>query len=171
MSGFEIKVEPLGQDELDKRFKAVPEVYEREMLAATWESTLLLEREVKELTPVGVGGGSGLRGSISGKEPVVLGAHVLGEVSTSLKHAIPVELGSKPHMPPVEPIADWAQSKLGLGPKEAKGAAFAIARKIKVKGTKGAHMFERGFEANQSQVRTIYSTALDRVMAHMGGAS
>lgn len=170
IDGFEIKIDGKAFDGAVAAFKKAPEIYEREMKATTIEATMLLERETKERTPVGSGGGAGLRGSISGKEPVVLGAQVIGEVSTSITHAIPVELGTKPHMPPIEPIADWAQAKLGLNAVEAKGAAFAIARKIAVQGTEGAHMFERAFDANQSQVRTQYSNALDRIMTQMGGA-
>jgi len=48
------------------------------MTAAMWESEFLIEREVKEKTPVGVGGGGGLRGSIAAQSPEVSSDIVLG---------------------------------------------------------------------------------------------
>lgn len=38
-------------------------------------------------------------------------------------------------MPPVSPIEDWVKSKFGLSGREATGAAWAIATKIKNEGT------------------------------------
>ena len=44
--------------------------------------------------------------------------------------------GRKPgKMPPIAPIERWVQVKLGLSGNEAKGAAFAIAKKIAAEGT------------------------------------
>ncbi|MFP3386732.1 hypothetical protein, partial [Tritonibacter sp. SIMBA_163] len=73
---------------------------------------------------------------------------VIGIVGTAALHAVPVEMGSKPHFPPIQPLEDWAHHKLDLPAEEARGAAFAIARKIAAKGTEGAHMVERAKDAN-----------------------
>lgn len=43
-------------------------------------------------------------------------------------------------MPPPAAIQRWAQRKLGLSAKQAKGAAFVLARAIAVKGIKGKHI-------------------------------
>jgi hypothetical protein len=57
------------------------------------------------------------------------GAGVL--VSNSAPYAGVIEYGRRPgRMPPREPIARWAQRKLGLPYKDAKGIAFVIARRI-----------------------------------------
>ncbi len=164
---FAIHIDIREAAALAKAFDQAPEIVTRELTAATWEAELLLERETKELTPVGVGGGGGLKGSISAREPRVLADNVIGEVGTSLPHAVPVELGTKPHMPPVQPLADWARHKLGVEPGEARSVGYRIARKIAVKGTQGAHMFSRAFAANEAQVQGIYADALTRIVRRM----
>ena len=74
-----------------------------------------------------------------------------------MAYAVPVELGTGPHMPPIRPLADWAEHKLGVAPEKARSVGYRIARKIAAKGTDGAHMFERAFTSNEAQVRTIFA--------------
>ena len=38
-------------------------------------------------------------------------------------------------MPPIDPIQDWVERKLNVSADESRGVAFAIAKKIKEKGT------------------------------------
>lgn len=54
-----------------------------------------------------------------------------------------VNYGTKPHMPPPDDLAEWARLKFGLTEKEAKKAGWAIAMKIKKKGTEGVFFAER----------------------------
>ena len=42
--------------------------------------------------------------------------------------------------PPIEPLVRWAQRKLGLSEKEARGVAFAIATAIKKRGLPAKHV-------------------------------
>ena len=128
-----------------------------------------LEKEVVERTPAGVGGDAGLRGSIHG-EVVSFGMPVKAQVGTPLEYGEVVEHGRRPGkaMPPVEPIAQWARSILGItDAKEARSVGFAIARKIAVKGFEGAHMFEKAWKDNerwvQDQLRTIPGRVIRRV--------
>lgn len=175
MSGFVITHDIQGSVELIKAFHVAPDIVNEELVAATWEAELLLEREIKELTPVGVGAGGGLRGSISAREPRTLADNVIGVVGTSAAHALPVEIGTRPHFPPIEPLQDWVEAKLGVGDNASYGVAFMIARKIARRGTQGAHMFERAFEANRAQVQQIYARARTKIAKRMasgrGGAS
>ncbi|MHC8492791.1 hypothetical protein ACTU44_08760 [Thalassospira sp. SM2505] len=166
---FDVRIDIREAAALADAFDKSPKIVTEELTAATWQASLLLEREVKENTPTGVGGGGGLKGSISAREPEVLSDNVIGMVGTPLDYAVPVELGTRPHFPPVQPLADWAEHKLGLSPAEAQGAAFAIARKISRTGTKGAHMFERAFEDNDLQVQRIFDRARVRIADRMGG--
>ncbi len=154
--------------ELARLFHQAPALVSEEMTRAVWESSLLLERETKENTPVGIGGGGGLRGSISARQPRPSSEGIIGKIGTPLNYAVAVELGSRPHMPPVQPLIDWARHKLGLGGGEAKRAGFAIARKISRKGTPAAKMFEQAFEQQDSAVQRIFERALHRIQAHMG---
>jgi hypothetical protein len=164
---LDIRIALQSAEALAAAFEQAPEIVEDELYAATWEASLYLQREVQERTPVGVGGGGGLKGSIAAREPGRLADGVIGAVATSLAHAVPVELGTKPHMPPVKPLEDWARIKLGLDPKEAKGAAFAIGRKIAREGTEGAFMFTETFDEGEGQVQAIFGRALERITSRM----
>ena len=53
----------------------------------------------------------------------------------SAAHAAPMEFGSQPHHPPVQPLEQWAKRKLGLKGKDAKSTAWAIAKHINENGT------------------------------------
>lgn len=155
---------------LARAMTKAPEVVRKRMLKATAEANLLMEREIKERTPVGVGGGGGLRGSIDSEE-YVDGYEVLGVVGSPLAYAEAVDLGTKPNrkMPPVQPIQDWVIQKLGLSGREARSAAFAIARSIGKKGTKAAENFSGAFRDNANQVRRIFGTAIDGIAQEVLG--
>lgn len=171
--GLRIDMEIREAAALAAAWLAAPRLVLEELRKATLEAELLLERGVKELTPVGVGAGGGLKGSISAREPRVLRDSVIGEVGTPFVYAVPVELGSRPHFPPIQPLADWAQAKLGVSAAEARGVGFAIARKISRVGTEGAFMFKRAFDANRRQVEQIYARARQRILQRLaaGGRS
>ena len=158
-----VKIELAGFAELNAAWAKAPDIVREEMTAAMWESEFLIEREVKEKTPVGVGGGGGLRGSIAAQSPEVSSDIVLGVVGTSMAHAIPVEIGTKPHFPPIQPLEDWVIAKLGVPEKEAHGVAFLVARKIAARGTLAIGMFHRTFSANQAKVEQIFSGARQRI--------
>lgn len=162
-ASHDIRIDIHAAAELARAFRESPEIVTEELTRATWESELLLERETKENTPVGIGGGGGLKGSIAARDPIVLADTVIGMVGTPLDYAVPVELGTKPHMPPIQPLADWAEHKLNVEPGRARQVGYLIARKIALKGTQGAHMFERAFTANETQVQMIYAAARGRI--------
>lgn len=167
----EIRLDIRAAAALARAFEQAPEIVTEELVAAATESSLLLEREVKELTPTGIGAGGGLRGSVSAREPRVLADNVIGEVGTPMNYAVPVEIGTKPHFPPIQPLADWAEHKLGVPREEARSVGFLIARKISQKGTEGVHMFERAFATNEPQVQQFFEAAQTRIAERIGAAS
>lgn len=146
-------------------FARAPEILREELVQAATIGSLLLEREVRERTPTS--GAGTLRDSIGALPVTIAGPRVSSGVGTALAYAAPVETGSRPHMPPVEPIAEWVRRKLGKKPKEARGIAFAIARKIARDGTQGAHMFAQGLDFARPQIiqllEAAYASALSRV--------
>lgn len=148
-----------------------PAIVREELNAAMSEADLLIEREVRERTPSGAskGGASGLKGSLYGEETVGLD-NVIGVVASSLPYAEPVELGTRPHFPPVEPLIDWVIAKLNVPEEQAPGVAFLVARKIARVGTPAAHMFRDGFAAVQGQVEGIFTRANERIAARCAGA-
>lgn len=145
-----------GAVELTEAFKAAPEIVEKVAFRALTKATALLERDIKERTPFGVTGL--LRDSITAQRPYRLGLDgLVGVVSSPLDYAVCVELGTKPHYPPLEPIKQWVLKKLGLPIVSVEPVARAIAWKIKARGTKGARMFAKSFAANKTQVERILS--------------
>ena len=160
---FTVRADLGDAAELARAFARSPEMVTEELTVGTREASLLLEREIRDHTPVGVGGGGGLRGSWSAREPRVLADNVIGEVGTPSPYALAVELGTKPHFPPVQPLADWAQYKLGLSPAEARGVGFVIARKIAQRGTEGAHMVTKGIASAERSIQTIFARARERI--------
>lgn len=169
MSGLDVKVEMRGAAEIAALWARAPEITAEELERAVLEGSLLLEREVKERTPVGIGGGGGLRGSIAAHEPRVLADRVIGAVGTSLSYAVPVELGTRPHFPPIEPLADWARHKLGVPEEEATRVGYLIARKIARQGTEGVHMFRDAFKASQPQIEAMLERATARIRDRLAG--
>lgn len=165
--GFDIRIDTRQAAMFAQAFAAAPDIVDEELYRAGVEAVLFLEREVKERTPSGVGGGAGLKGSISGRatRPSIDGA--IGVVGSPLAYAVPVEMGTRPHMPPVQPLEDWARYKLGLSEAEAKSVGFLVARKIAREGTKGAHMFGNAIADNEVHVLRMFSSALDRIGERM----
>lgn len=165
-----VSVTHTGFTELIAAFGYAPELATDELMTAMIEADALLEREIKELTPEGASGGGagGLKGSIHSEESVGMDG-VIGVVGTSMNYALPVELGTRPHFPPIAPLVDWVIAKLGVREQEAHGVAFAIARKISVSGTPAAGMFHRGLAANEQQVFSIFEAAGERFVQRLDG--
>ena len=164
MSGLSSRALDTLQRGLDK----APELTNQVLMAAMTEATMLLEREVKEAIPRGATGITA--GSITG-DVFSTPAGVLGVVGSSQPSAVFVELGTRPHMPPVAALVPWVRSVLGLAEKEAQGVAFLIARKIARKGTRAQRPFARTLEANQGQLVRIFEDAADRLAGQMGGTA
>lgn len=84
---------------------------------------------------------------------------IIGNVQTSVRYAQPVETGSKPHWPPIAPLRLWAKRKLGD-----ERLAFAVARAIARRGTRGAHMFEKAFTFQRGRVESLFERAIDKFL-------
>lgn len=134
-----------------------------EVASGIFQAELLLLRETIERTPTsGVGT---LRQSMIAEQPRIEGETVLGMMGSPLPYAMPVEAGTKPHMPPEQPIMDWVEQKLGLSGEKAEKAVQAIRWKIKHHGTKGAYMFSGALEHNLGQVGDIITASARRAVA------
>lgn len=156
----------LPLDGLRDAMLAAPDVMLRELAPAVTQGSLLMEREIRDRTPTS--GAGTLRDGIGALPVTFLDEIVSGGVGTAVAYAQPVETGSKPHMPPIEPLADWVRRKLGIKGDEARAVAQRIAWKIKKHGTKGAHMFAEGFAATEAQVREEIAAAAGRGLAEIG---
>lgn len=151
--------------DLKKLTKLYPKVSQDVREAKLTEALMLLERAVKLETPEGAGP-IHLRDSIFPKV-TMSGKKVSGSLGTPLEHGEPVELGTRPHFPPTAPIQHWVEKKLGYSGKEAASVAFLIARAISRRGTKGARMFERGFDDNEAAVMRILESIPAEIIKRM----
>ncbi|MBF0165188.1 MAG: HK97 gp10 family phage protein [Magnetococcales bacterium] len=170
-TGFTLETDRLAW--LTSRLADAPEVVIREVRLAVLEAEMLLVREAADRTPTATGL---LRASIAPAMPEVLeGGTVAGAVVTDKEHrggivigvgaplsyAVPVELGTRPHLPPLQPLIDWVQLKLGIrNPEEQEQVARKIRWKIRHRGTAGAHMFRQALEATMPQIREIFAKHL-----------
>ncbi|NMG48297.1 hypothetical protein GO613_09310 [Azoarcus communis] len=145
--------------------QAAPEVVLEELQPFMYAATLHMQSEVQDRTPTTHGT---LRASIIGDVRVLPGFAIEGVVGTSLAYAVPVELGSAPHMPPIEPLVEWAKQKLGVRGKEAESAAWGVARAIAQRGTLGVGMFNRALAANRRELLEQFSSAVRRIANRIG---
>ena len=138
--------------------------------AALAESVALLEKEVRQRTPQGVGGTqSGLRGSIFG-EIQESPFSVRALVSSSLPYAVVVEYGRTPgrRMPPVAALIPWVRLRFGIADEsEAKGVAFAVAKVIEKEGMLGRFMFYQGATAAIPRIETIFALHVGEVSVQL----
>jgi hypothetical protein len=144
--------------------RQAPRIAREEMAVSLEEALSLLEREIKENMPVGAHGL--LRGSVFHELRGDPGG-VAGVVGSPLNYALPVELGTKPHFPPLAPLQDWVEKKLGVDKSESRQVAFLVARKIARKGTAAQHPFEQGLSENSRQVLALIEGALPRIVARL----
>lgn len=158
-----------------------PDIAQDEMTGALLEALLLLEREVKDAAPVGVT--EALRGSIASE----LRGSSLGDfeaaVFSPLVYAAPVELGTKPHWPPLAPLMDWVRVKFTVFDVErgveaerlpdstVEGIARHIQRLIGTRGTKGQGFFAGALERTEGQINDILGRGIGRINDRLQGLS
>ena len=154
--------------QLARAWQQAPQVVNDELRAAMYLSTGILHAETVDQTPVGASGGSGagLAGSISYSVSSAA-TMVTGLVSTPNPYAIPVELGTKPHTPPLAPIQSWVEARLGIREEQAEAVAQRIVWKIKAKGTKGHFMFRNALERLTPDIEGAFRTALSRILQRL----
>lgn len=155
-----------GLDALTRGLVQAPDVTRRELLATMTQGTLLVEREAKERMPKHTGTTAASIASDAFSSAV----GVIGTVGSSQPSATFVELGTKPHRPPVAALEPWVKAVLGVrDPKKIKSVAFLVARKIARKGTKAQRPFGEAVAATEGQVMRMFEDCAGRVAAHLAG--
>lgn len=157
-----------GLDAISRGLQEAPEFTDRVLREAMTEATLLVEREWKENVPKA----SGLTAQSITSDVASTPAGVLGVTGSSQASALFLELGSKPHMPPVDALVPWVKAVLGISePKEARSVAFLVARKIARDGTPAQRPMGRAVEAARGQIVAMFDNAAARIANHLGGAA
>ncbi|WP_299378829.1 hypothetical protein [uncultured Kiloniella sp.] len=167
---LDIKFDKKQLKALEKAVLNAPEAVQSKLTTAARKSLLLIERETKDNTPYSLDRGTGLAGSIISTEPVLSGGLITGEVGSPLAYALPVELGSKPHFPPIRPLQEWAEVKLGVDPEISYAVAFAIALKISKVGTEGKHMLGNAIKDNGGNVQGFFNDAVQELADELGAS-
>lgn len=154
---------------LEAAFQAAPEMVQAELQRFMTEAVVLLQSGTQERTPTTHGT---LRASIIGNVvPVAEGLGVQGVVGSALNYAEAVELGTRPHMPPVAPLIDWVRQKFGLKGDDARAAAWRVARRIAQRGTPAAGMFHFAWRDSQDEIRERFMATLVRIGDQLGSAA
>ncbi len=155
--------------DLDALWRRSPDIVRAEMLTTMVDADVLIQGEVMRELPSGAAGAAGLRGSVF-REEHVLGDTVLGLVATDKPYAPFVELGTKPHMPPIQPLIDWVRAKTGETGEAARSAAFGIAHAIRVRGTKPQPVWGPTYQRLQGEIRRKFDAGVARIVRRLAGA-
>jgi len=159
-------IELKGLDELtrslDEMQKRMPMSYEKGLK----RFCQLCVNSIKKRCPRGVFKGAGLMGSIKYEVTKALTsgmmAFVNGEIYSDCPYAEYPETGTRPHMPPVEPLKLWVRRILNIADeKEAESVAWAIAKTIAKYGTKAKPYFRPGIEENIPKFESVMKQAFD----------
>lgn len=167
-------------------FARSPEMVRKELRRFLARAVMRLQGGVVERTPKTHGV---LQRSIIGDVVDLSGLAIEGVVGTSLAYAVPVELGSRPHWAPIEPLKDWVRAKANLegvyfdgvtgkrprnaGQRAARESAIErIARSIQVsiarRGTLGVGMFHRTMAAEAGWVQAEFADCARRIAEQTG---
>jgi hypothetical protein len=150
------------------------------LVPALTEATMLLEREIKQRTPVGVT--EAARGSITSEVRTGVGIPV-ATVGSPLKHVAVLNDGRRPGQkpPPAEALELWVRRNVKIDrvhasgmkagqvktrkgktlsraptSKEALSIAFVIARAIGARGTPARRMFEETLQESEPALQRIF---------------
>lgn len=161
-------MQPIGMEVarlITEAFAHAPEIVIEEIERAMEESLDVLKTQMQMLTPQAHGI---LRSAYYTRlyASPASGA-VFGEVGNPASYAMPVELGTKPHFPPIEPLITWAATKFGLDEYDAEIAARGVQRKIGHRGTQGAHMARQSLDHLAPWIRDQFAVAAERITARL----
>lgn len=168
---MEITIDTRQFTQLAEFFRRMPDITREEVLRSITEIDLLVQGELVQAMPRGAGGlhGAGLAGSVF-REEQVLADSVIGMVATPEPYAEYVEVGTKPHTPPIQPLMDWVVAKLGLRDDDAKGAAFAISKAIAKRGTRAQPVWQTTYQRLLPEIEAKLAQSVERIAARLAGS-
>lgn len=165
---MEIRVDVANAEAISRAFLQAPAMVLDELELTMENVTLYLMREAQENTPTAAGT---LRSGWTTQVDVIAQLDtVFGRVTNPLPYALPVELGTKPHFPPIAPLLNWVEQKLNLYGDEAEGAALGIQRKIGRYGTPGMGMAHYALRDGRSTIAAEFEECAQRITARLAAA-
>lgn len=127
------------------------------MLNAMRDATLYIDRDAKKNAPVDTGR---LRASIT-PEVRAQGETIEGVVGSNVTYAPYVELGTRPHWPPIAALEVWARRH--------HTSAFIVARAISRRGTPAKQYLQKAFESNKDKIEARFNRAVDEIVKKANG--
>ncbi len=118
-----------------------------------------LETDLRRRTPIGTGR---LAASIAVTPVSISGGRVAGGVGYTAPHAEAVELGTRPHRPPIADLIAWARAK---GLEAPERAAHAVAATIAKRGTPARHPMRDAARGLGRKVDAAVGAAVARATA------
>jgi hypothetical protein len=162
-----VRITAQGLSQIQELWQNSPAIVQDELSKAMNESVAHAQYQVVSRTPIGAGDGGHLAASIN-SEVLINPAVSIGFVGTSKQYAEAVELGTRPHMPPITPLVNWVEAVLGLENNEAEEVATLIALKIRARGTEGKYMFEQGLAASEPFIQERFEEAMKALLNELG---
>ena len=151
---LDVKVEVKGLRELQrKNEQVVRDLRGDVMLRAMRDATLLVTRGAKQNAPVDTGR---LRASIT-PEVRGEGEDMIGVVGSNVVYAPYVELGTRPHFPPLAALEVWAR-RHGT-------SAFLVARAISQRGTTPRLFLQNAYNDSKPRIIALFDRALKNIVS------
>ena len=138
----------------EKMEQTVRDLRGEPLLQGMRDATLLVQGTARTLAPVDTGR---LRASIMPEvrsDPLT--GSITGVVGSNVDYAPYVELGTKPHFPPLAALEVWA-ARHGT---TARAVAMAIARR----GTKAVKYLQNAVEQNESKIVALIGDAVSKIV-------
>lgn len=154
--------------QLAELFERAPDITREALLTAMIDADALVQGELQRELPRGAGGAGGLAGSIQ-REEHPLADNVLGLVYSDRPYAAYVELGTKPHTPPIQPLIDWVEARLGERGRTAVGIAHAIKTTIARRGTEPKPIWRDTYNRLQGEIRAKFDRAVSIILGQLAG--
>lgn len=137
-----------------------------DLLKAAMRSAVgMVQRGAKQNAPVGVSGE--LRSKISTSVKQIAPQNIEGIVRAGAPYSLPVEVGQRPHFPPLRPIALWVERKLGVSGWDGIRVTITIARKIAARGVRPKPFMLKAFVDKRAAINARFQEAINRIMERM----
>jgi hypothetical protein len=172
-----IRLTPIGFETLHRAFRQAPDMAREELTVAAREASLLLQSAiVGRYTAPGPAGAThtGLAAGSITADAYSTPVGALGVVTSANPVVTFIELGTRPHTPPIEPLLQWVMDKLGKGVVEGFIVARSIQRKIRAHGTKPRPFFQEELDRHEELIGSMFEDAASRIaqrLAAEGGAA
>lgn len=153
-----VSAEIKGMKEVQRQMEqAVNDLRGTPIQNAMRDATLYVTRDAKINVPVDTGR---LRSSIT-PEVSIESDTVQGVVGSNVTYAPYVELGTRPHWPPIAALEVWARRH--------HTSAFLVARAIAQRGTPAREFLQKAFETNKDKIERRLHQAVEGIINKANG--